>query len=54
MPKARFFMRCECCRAPIEVGARYTTFHGRPWLTAHVVTYQQQRRNIAASAAPEN
>lgn len=50
MSKARFFMRCECCRAPIEVGTRYTMLHGRPWLTTHAIEYQKKRRNLAASA----
>lgn len=42
--KARWTMKCECCKKEILVGTRFTMFKGRPWLTAHVIEYQKQRR----------
>jgi hypothetical protein len=49
--KARWTMACEHCRETIPVGAQYVMFHGRPWITKHVIAYQKQRRDRGNEAA---
>jgi hypothetical protein len=44
-------MACECCKGVIPVGTQYVMFHGRPWITKHVIAYQQQRRDRGSEAA---
>lgn len=44
--KARFQMRCECCKQVIHTGSQYRIFMGRPWLTDHVIAFQSRRRQM--------
>lgn len=41
-------MLCECCKAPIFVGSQFSMFAGRPWKTAHLIRYQENRRRTFA------
>lgn len=42
--KARWRMKCECCKAPIEAGSHYVVYAGRPWLPDHLLRFKRRRR----------
>jgi hypothetical protein len=44
--KARWTKTCECCKQEIPVGGQFVMFHGRPWKTQHLLTYQKRRRAL--------
>lgn len=41
-------MTCECCGGHIATGSQYVTFHGRPWIPAHVIEYKKRRALVAS------